>query len=493
MDNALFLDKIFDSSKRLPTLPTIAMKILEIVKNGDSSISEIGEIISADPPLSAEILRVINSPYYGLRRKMTSVVHAVSMLGVSTVKNLALSFSVVKNFQSNGKSNFDHNRFWKSSIISAVSAQILSGYTEIDGSDDIFFLGLLHDIGRLAMVHELTDQYGLVIEKVSNENCPVAVAEELVFGFNHMNVGKFLAEKWGLPEEFHLPISTHHMPEKIEAESSEVKKRSLILYLSELFVELYETADPRLLQLIDCEIKKSGVFEDFKVESIAESIFEKAQELLPLFEIEAGENIDVQNILLSAREELVKNSVDFINDFLRQQQTLKNLEIMVNLDSMTRLVNYRHFFELLDQEAYRAARYDTPLSLIIADIDHFKNINDTHGHPNGDLVIKAVANCLKSSLRESDVAARYGGEEFAVILPHTHKKAALIVAERLRKLITATTIEIENQTICVTASFGVTTTKGKNKNPAIMLVKQADKALYRAKKMGRNRSCRYEL
>ena len=489
MENTLFIDKIFDCSKRLPTLPTIAMKILETVRNDAASISEIGEIISADPPLSAEVLRVINSPYFGLRRKVTSVTHAVSMLGASTVKNLALSFSVVKNFQSNGKSKFDHNRFWKASILSAVSAKVLSEYTEIRGSDDIFFLGLLHDIGRLAMVHELTDQYCLVTEKVGKESCPIAVAEELVFGFNHMNVGKYLAEKWELPEEFYIPIGVHHMPESIASESIEVKKRTVILYLADLFVELFETADPRLLHLIDSEIKKSDIFENIEVESVTESIFEKAQELFPLFEIEADENIDHHNLLLSAREELVKNSVNFINDFFKQQQLLKNLQVMVNLDSMTQLVNYRHFFELLDQEAYRAKRYDMPLSLLLADIDHFKSVNDNHGHPTGDLVIQSVANCLKSSLRESDIAARYGGEEFAVILPHTDQKAALIVAERLRKLIAETNIEAEKQTISVTASFGITTVNGEKEVPALMLVEQADQALYQAKKQGRNRSC----
>ena len=492
MENALFIEKIFDGSKRLPTLPTIAMKILETVKNEKSGISEIGEIISTDPPLSAEILRVINSPYFGVRRKVTSVTHAVSMLGTSTVKNLALSFSVVKNYQSNGKRNFDHNRFWKASIISAVSAKILSEYTEINGSDDIFFLGLLHDIGRLAMAHELTDQYGLVIEKVCNEDCPVAIAEELVFGFNHMNVGKFLAEKWELPEEFYKPIGVHHMPESVENETNEVKKRSVILYLSELFVNLFETEDPRLLNLMKSEINKFGIFENIDVESVTETIFEKAQVLFPLFEIEVDKNTDYSNLLLSAREELVKNSVNFINDFFKQQLLLKNLQVMVNLDSMTQLVNYRHFFEILDKETYRAKRYDTPLSLLIADIDNFKNVNDNYGHPAGDLVIKSVANCLKSSLRESDVAARYGGEEFAVILPHTDQEAALAVAERLRQSIANNKIDDENLDISVTASFGVTTLNGKNDFPAQILVEQADQALYQAKRQGRNRSCKYE-
>ena len=303
-----------------------------------------------------------------------------------------------------------------------------------------------------------------------------------------MNVGKYLAENWKLPESFYLPIGVHHMPDSIANESTEIKKRTVILYLADLFVGLFETRDPRLMHLIENEIRQAGIFKNIEVESLTESIFEKAQELFPLFEIDAENRIDPQDLLLSAREELVKSSVDFINDFFKQQQLLKNLQVMVNLDSMTQLVNYRHFFELLDQESYRAKRYDTPLSLLLLDIDHFKSINDNFGHPTGDLVLKSVAYCIKSSLRESDVAARYGGEEFAVILPHTDQNGAVVVAERLRKLIAETIVDFENHKISVTASFGVTTVNGKNETPALMLVEQADQALYRAKRQGRNKS-----
>jgi diguanylate cyclase (GGDEF)-like protein len=282
------------------------------------------------------------------------------------------------------------------------------------------------------------------------------------------------------------------MPEAVESEDAEVKKRTTILYLSNLFVDLFDTADHRLLHLIDSEIKKSGLFETIEVESLTETVFEKAQTLFPLFEVEPDENIDYQNLLIAAREELVKNSVDFINDFFKQQQLLKNLQVMVNQDSMTQLVNYRHFFELLDQEAYRAKRYDTHLSLLFIDIDHFKSVNDNYGHPTGDLVIKSVAHCLKSSLRESDVAARYGGEEFAVILPHTDQKGALIVAERLRNMIAEIKVDDGSQFFSVTASCGVTTVTGKMDASALLLVEQADQALYQAKKQGRNRSCTFE-
>ena len=492
MGNVQLVDKIFANTERLPTLPSIAMRILETIKKDDSCIAEIAKIISSDPSLSAEILRVINSPFFGLRRKVTSVPHALSMLGVSTVKNIALSFSIVKNFNSNKHNGFDHRGFWKSSIISGVAAKILSEYTHSTNSDDLFFLGLLHDIGQLAMVHVLDDKYSLVTDKVKKENIPLPIAEELVFGFSHMTVGQYLVKNWQLPEEFYIPIGMHHLPDSLEHESKEIKTRSMIIYLTGLFVELFNSKNSEILRLISDEAEKSIFINRFDINEVAKTIFDKSQELFPIFDIETEENLDYENLLISAREELVKSSSSFINDFLKQQSVLKKLQVMVNLDSMTNLVNYRYFFELLDQEIYRTLRYTTPLSLILIDIDNFKLINDTYGHPTGDVVIKTIANCIKSSLRETDISARYGGEEFAIILPHTDSNGALLVAERLRTMIANKKILEKENNISVTASFGVTTINGKKDVNAMSLVEQADSALYKAKNDGRNICRKYQ-
>jgi diguanylate cyclase (GGDEF)-like protein len=164
-------------------------------------------------------------------------------------------------------------------------------------------------------------------------------------------------------------------------------------------------------------------------------------------------------------------------------------ERLATTDGLTGLVNRRRFNELLDQRLREAARYQRPLSLLLLDIDHFKKVNDTHGHPAGDAVLRGVAKLLQKSARETDVAARYGGEEMALILPETDAQGALAIAERLRKLVEQARHPTEQGALKVTVSIGISTA-GVNSQAAETpagLLEEADRALYRAKHGGRNR------
>lgn len=156
-------------------------------------------------------------------------------------------------------------------------------------------------------------------------------------------------------------------------------------------------------------------------------------------------------------------------------------------DPLTNLHNRRYFFDIAHREMERARRYESPLSLIMIDIDHFKEVNDIHGHLIGDMVLRHIADRLREQLREIDVLCRYGGEEFVALLPDTALDAAYQVAERLRNAIVQTPIQAENRLVQVTTSLGV----------AFMdeeclqiddLIRYADQALYQAKSAGRNQS-----
>lgn len=160
------------------------------------------------------------------------------------------------------------------------------------------------------------------------------------------------------------------------------------------------------------------------------------------------------------------------------------------IDGLTGLWNRTHFEIRLQDEVAATQRYDRPLSLIMLDVDHFKKLNDNHGHPFGDEVLQAVGEALAETARTSDWACRYGGEEFAVILRETNLEGALILAERLRKLIEDLTLRNKGQDVKVTASFGVSCSE-QCMNPLDFsrrwLITSADGALYAAKHAGRNR------
>jgi diguanylate cyclase (GGDEF)-like protein len=173
----------------------------------------------------------------------------------------------------------------------------------------------------------------------------------------------------------------------------------------------------------------------------------------------------------------------------RGQATLENLSVH---DGLTGLFNYREFRRRLKEEADRSRRYGRPFSLLLLDLDHFKVINDTHGHQAGDEVLRAMANLISQGVRPVDKVARYGGEEIALILPETPGGKALIVAERVRSLVANHPVSLSTGTaVTLTCSIGVGAF-GEDGASDNEIIGAADSALYAAKHAGRNRVCRLE-
>ena len=184
--------------------------------------------------------------------------------------------------------------------------------------------------------------------------------------------------------------------------------------------------------------------------------------------------------------------IKFLHDELEKKIAQLNeakirMEQLAVTDGMTGLYNYRYFREQLSHEMDRAIRHNLELSLLMMDIDFFKNYNDLHGHPAGDDVLRTLADLIRRNLRKIDIPARCGGEEFAVILPETGDRAAAIVAEKIRQLVEATPIPFEEQQPNgrLTVSIGVATYPVDARDEK-QLIEVADRRLYRAKQMGRN-------
>jgi diguanylate cyclase (GGDEF)-like protein len=167
-----------------------------------------------------------------------------------------------------------------------------------------------------------------------------------------------------------------------------------------------------------------------------------------------------------------------VRNFTRQKQA----ERMAAMDPLTHAYNRRKFSELLDQEIKRVERNDKSFSMVMLDIDHFKKINDTHGHDAGDYVLKRMTNLIRENIRDVDILSRYGGEEFVIILPERNLKVAIAVAERIRKVIESACFDKVGQ---ITISAGVSDFMQGDSRESVF--KKADKALYIAKNGGRNR------
>jgi two-component system, cell cycle response regulator len=176
-----------------------------------------------------------------------------------------------------------------------------------------------------------------------------------------------------------------------------------------------------------------------------------------------------------------------VGNALQRAQLFSEVERMATTDGLTGLVNHRTFQGLLDQRLALARRYKKPLSFILCDIDHFKAVNDGHGHPAGDAILKGVARLLAAQARETDVVARYGGEEFALILPETDGAAARTLAERIRAAVEATAFPVGAGTLRITLSLGLSTFPDAASEDKQELIDRADQALYAAKRGGRNR------
>jgi len=478
---------------KLPTLPGVAIRILQAMRREIPNIREISEIISSDAPLSAKVLQVVNSSFYGLSNQITSVHQAMMYLGMNAVKNLALSFSLINNFSNKTNGCFDHVQFWKDSLIGAVAARLITEKANKQHGENAFFLGLLQDIGMLIMSQSMPAAYGEVLAKARSNGTALHEIESALLKFNHMEVGEYITHGWGLPPAFSAPIGAHHAPERLSQPSGDIEFQAKILHLSSLYIDLFNHANHHPSSAyapIEKAMSAYGMTSAVDPYAIAEQILADIKGIFPIFEIQVDEK-EYIDIIETSRNELAELTTELVDQVHTQSQDLERIKLQLGLDSMTQLNNHNRFLENLQHEIRRAIRYNTPLSIIMADIDHFKSINDFFGHLAGDHALRCVSAQLKLMLRESDQIARYGGEEFAIILPMTEPGDAMKAAERLRKGVESLKLRYNDKPIAVSMSFGVAAMESAREVDVEGLIKKADEALYEAKNTGRNKCCCY--
>ncbi len=222
--------------RRIPSLSTTVGKVLEVCSRADASPNELNKVIALDPVLTGQVLKLINSAYYSLVNKVTSLTRAITMLGLNTVKNMALSTAIIRTVSSAKKSKILPTRkFWAHSISVGVSAKLLARVKDIPvmEREEFFISGLLHDLGKVPF----GDEYIHVLSKVKREQVPLIDAERELLGIDHQEVGLMIAEKWKLSKAISSCIGNHH---DLELLDSEYQQQTAFVALGNIYSNIYD-------------------------------------------------------------------------------------------------------------------------------------------------------------------------------------------------------------------------------------------------------------
>ncbi|KAF0203161.1 MAG: response regulator [Gallionellaceae bacterium] len=622
----------FKAHGKLPSPHGVALQIIQLADQEDTTTQQIARLINNDPALAARIIKAANLLVRRNGRPVASIMDAVTVLGIKSVRQLALGLSLVTDFRSGACAGFDYQRFWMHSACSGIAAQEIVSKMHVGVADEAFLLGLLSQIGRLTLATVFAQDYSQVLaQSAASKN--LRELERNAFGLNHNMITALMLADWGMPDIFQKIALHLEQPELSQFHEGERNWRllqlfhfanhlatvctsapaernrlvpQLILLATRIGIEtgtLIEIGDrvlqgleewsdllniatpgqppfeqmlnsasitPDLMAIDDLPGAQSATFklrillvdDDRAIQLLYKTMLEKAghnvatadngRKALELVKAAPPQLIISDWVMpemdgiefckelrknpawnkiyifivtaLESTEKLIEAFEAGVDDFLvkpinpkvlaarlRAAQRIiqmqeaqeedrlqlrqfadelalsnKRLQELALTDALTGLPNRRFGMERLEQERALAIRSGRPVCCMMVDIDHFKSINDTYGHHFGDDALKMVSESLRHAARKQDIVCRLGGEEFLVICTDTDEQAGFQYAERLRLHVASQPLQVQDKTLHLTVSIGLTANVQLASLEAMM--HQADERLYAAKAAGRNRT-----
>jgi diguanylate cyclase (GGDEF)-like protein len=490
-----------EACKTLPSPPGVATQIIQLANDPEADMNQIAKVLAVDPAITTKILRIANSPMYAMQRKTENLRQALLVLGLNATISLALSFSLLKSWQSDEDTGgLDYTVFWRRAFLAATASRALAAAVGVKDAEELFLSCLIQNIGMMALDRTQPDLYAeLEGSQVAESTFTDRERERL--GADHAEIGGWLLEKWSFPERIQQAVAASHRPESIAKQSTDglfARCVALSSMIAEVFLEV--EGERHFAELAEAARRSMGIDKTVLSELLGE-ISCMIPDAESIFQTEIMKQHSTEAILEEARESLMVRNLQALKtvDTLKDQtdsleQRTRQLEESSRRDPLTGLFNRAYLDEFLRKSFDTANQANAAISVAFADLDRFKAVNDTYGHAVGDQILVTTANILKANVRGADVVARYGGEEFILVFPGTDYLLVKMICERIVKAFQDTHHDVgASHDLSVTISVGMATHgDGRNFENALALIKAADKALYTAKLQGRNRSVPFD-
>ena len=455
----------------------------------------MAEIVQYDPAVTAKLLRSASSSLMGASKPVTDIRRALSLLGIKKVTSLALCFSLCEGSMTPGPFAKLYRKVWLRAVVQAQAAGDLASMIAPDRQAEFFSAGLLSEIGPLAILKTRPNEFPDFLKGEEADPTDYSAGTELSAAIlAHWQMPASFSDavrsKWRPLEELkQLPFDSDVLLSHACAVAAATAEYFCETHKGKALVRIYELAD------VLFAIKQEAV------QGFIEKVQKHVMENCDLLETDVSMWGQPSEILAVAMEQLSQLAVMSLDETAapahasqvnQENQRLKRrVEDLLHrsiTDQLTELDNRAHFDEQLPQWIRNARGGKRTVGLLFLDVDHFKKINDTHGHAVGDVVLRQVAAAVKRTIRDSDFAARYGGEELVVLAPNPTLASLQILGERIRAEVAREVIESATGQVRPTVSVGGSIIDPVHSvNAAAELVQSADQAMYLAKRNGRNR------
>ncbi|TPV93658.1 MAG: GGDEF domain-containing protein [Myxococcales bacterium FL481] len=488
----------------LPSPPRSLAAIVQAASDPEASAAALAELVAADPGFSTKILAIANSSLYRRGAPVTSVAHAVGVLGIRQLRNLALCAAAQASVDKRRLGAFHLSRFWENSLRRAVAARVLAEGTNTDPML-AFTAGLLQDLGVLALMQTWPDRASEWMRVETELPDDRLEHERALFGLGHDEVAPPLAERWALPDDLAAAMAHHHRDATAEAHA----ELSTLSRHAEVVATVLAAADRRAaLERARLILARERGLDRSAIDDTVARVGREVAEMAGLLGVKVKVQPELETIREAAFSGLQRLNLSYeqlvahletslaTQDRLATELRARNaqLERAARTDALTDLPNRRAFWSTLVEHLESAHEADD-VGLLLVDADHFKAVNDSHGHEVGDAVLVHLARVLEDGVSEDELVARIGGEEFAVVYVAREADFGHNLGERLIARVQGTPCEvpIPASPLELSISIGAASVDAKARagesatEAARSLYRVADARLYRAKDTGRGR------